>query len=190
MLVSATLNVAVELFIKTELVTATQHGFHQQFQRCNAPGCNTLLLWVSKRHQEGSVKESKTQGCPFSVRAPDNVKWGGDTMFRSPCRLAWRQALAPRLNECSFRRILHKDLHYDPFKVQVAHDLSEWDKVSRLLLSNEFLNLVKNNSDTVNTLLMSDEDHFHVSGYVNKHNCRYWAPNNTHELHQCPLCSG
>jgi hypothetical protein len=27
---------AVELFIKTELVTATQHGFHQQFQRCDA----------------------------------------------------------------------------------------------------------------------------------------------------------
>jgi hypothetical protein len=26
-----------------------------------------------------------------------------------------------------------------------------------------------------------------VSGYVNKQNCHYWAPNNPHELHQCPL---
>jgi hypothetical protein len=26
----------VELFIETELVAATQHGFHQQFQRCDA----------------------------------------------------------------------------------------------------------------------------------------------------------
>jgi hypothetical protein len=23
-----------------------------------------------------------------------------------------------------------------------------------------------------------------LSGYVNKHNCRYWPPNHTHELHQ------
>jgi hypothetical protein len=34
---------------------------------------------------------------------------------------------------------------------------------------------------------MSDEAHFHVSGYVNKHNCRYWAPNNPYELHQRPV---
>jgi hypothetical protein len=39
----------------------------------------------------------------------------------------------------------------------------------------------------VNTLLMSDEAHFHVSGYVNKQNCRYWAPTNPHELYHCLL---
>ena len=60
---------AVELFIKTGLVTAIQQGFRQQFQRHDAPSHNTLLLWVSKRHQEGSVKESKPQGCPFSALA-------------------------------------------------------------------------------------------------------------------------
>jgi hypothetical protein len=54
-LVSATLNAAVELFNKTELVTATQHDFHQQFQRCEAPSRNTLLLWVLQWGQEGSV---------------------------------------------------------------------------------------------------------------------------------------
>jgi len=26
-----------------------------------------------------------------------------------------------------------------------------------------------------------------VSGYVNKQNCHSWAPNNPHEIHQCPL---
>jgi len=85
-----------------ELITATQRGFCQQFQRHDAPSRNTLLLWGSKRHQEGSVKESKPQGCPFSVPAPDNVERGRDAMFRSPYRSAWQQALASRLNECSF----------------------------------------------------------------------------------------
>ena len=78
-------------------------------------------------------------------------------------------------------------MHYHPYKSQVAQELSERDKVSRIQLCNEFLGLVKNNSDIVNTLLISDEVHFLVSGYVNKYNCRYWAHNNPHELHQRPL---
>jgi len=48
---------------------------------------------------------------------------------------------------------------------------------------------VKNNGDILHTLLMSDEAQFHLYGYVNKQNCCYWAPNNPHELHQCPLRS-
>jgi len=36
---------------------------------------------------------------------------------------------------------------------------------------------------------MSDEAQYHLSGYMNKQNCCYWAPNNPHELHQCPLRS-
>jgi hypothetical protein len=75
-------------------------------------------------------------------------------------------------------------LHHHPYKIQLAQELSERDKVGRLQSSNEFLGLVKNNSDIVNTLLMSDETHFHVFGYVNKQKCRYWTPNNRHELHQ------
>jgi len=65
---------AVELFKKADLVTATQHGFRQQFQRCDALSHNTLLLWVLKWDQEGSVKDGKPEGCPFSAPAPDDVE--------------------------------------------------------------------------------------------------------------------
>jgi len=41
---------AVECLSKYSL-TAAQHGFHQQFQRRDAPSHSTLLLWVSKWHQ-------------------------------------------------------------------------------------------------------------------------------------------
>jgi hypothetical protein len=39
----------------------------------------------------------------------------------------------------------------------------------------------------MNILLKSDEAHYHVSGYMNKQNCRCWTPNIPHELHQHPL---
>jgi hypothetical protein len=44
------------------------------------------------------------------------------------------------------------------------------------------------NEDVINILMM-DEAHFHLSGSVNKQNFRYWAAENPHELHQCPLHS-
>jgi len=35
--------------------------------------------------------------------------------------------------------------------------------------------------------MMSDEAHFHLDGYVNKQNCRFWAAQNPRELQQRPL---
>jgi len=116
-------------------------------------------------------EDSKPQGCLFAAPATDNVEWVRDAMLQSLCRSARWQALTLRLKKCSCHQILHKDLHYHPYKIQVAQELSEQDKVSRLQFCNEFLDVVNNNSNVVNTLLMSVEAHFNVSGYVNKRNC-------------------
>ena len=48
------------------------------------------------------------------------------------CRSAWQPALALHLNECKIHRILHKDLHYHLYKIQVAQELSARDKSSEL----------------------------------------------------------
>jgi hypothetical protein len=112
-----------------------------------------------------------------------------DAIFRSQHRSAWQQALSLHLKDSNICQILHEDLHYHSYKIQVAQELSEQDKVSQFKFCNEFLDLVNNNHYTVNTLLMSDEAHFHMSGYVNKQNCHYWAPNNQRELPKHPLHS-
>ena len=113
---------AVELFIKTNSVTATQRGVRQNFQRRDSPGRNPLLLRVSKWRQEGPVKDSKAQERPFSAPAPDSVERERDATLRNPPRSARRQVLALRLNEWSLCRILHKDLPYRPYKIQVAQE--------------------------------------------------------------------
>jgi len=46
-----------------------------------------------------------------------------------------------------------------------------------------------NDNGVISTVLMTDEAHFHLSGYVNKQNYHYWAPENPQELHQRPLYS-
>jgi len=54
-------------------------------------------------------------------------------------------------------------------------------------ISSEQLLEMLNDDGVINTLLMTDEAHLHLSGYVNKQNCRYWAPEYPQELHQRPL---
>jgi hypothetical protein len=173
---------AVELFIRTESITATQRGFGLQFQTCDVPSCNmcTLLLRISNWHHGRSVKDSKPQGYPHSVCTLDIAEQVREAMLWSPHRSAWGQALALGLKGISIQNILHKDLNYPLYKTQVTQELSGQDKVSRLQFSDQFLDLV---NSTVNSLLMSDEAHFYMSGYINKQNCWFWAANNPPELH-------
>ena len=95
------------------------------------------------------MKDSKPHVRPFSVPTPENVEPVMNAMLRSRRRSARRQALALRLKEFCVRRILHKDLHYHPYKIQDAQEFSERGKMSRLQFCNEFLDLVKNNSNII-----------------------------------------
>jgi hypothetical protein len=70
------------------------------------------------------------------------------------------------LSEASFRRILHKAPHFYPYKIQVTYALHERDYVNRVYFCQTFLQLINQNQELVNNLLMSDEAHFHLSGFV------------------------
>jgi len=51
------------------------------------------------------------------------------------------------------------------------------------------LDLLGEDEDLVNNIWMSDEAHFHVSGFVNKKNFRYWSQTIPRALHEKPLHS-
>lgn len=53
-------------------------------------------------------------------------------MLRSPTRSARRHAATLRLSDRTVRRILHQDLHFHPYKMVVAQELSERDWNNRV----------------------------------------------------------
>ena len=89
----------------------------------------------------------------------------------------------------SVRRILHNDLHYHPYKIQIVQALNTRDYGARVRFCQEMLDLIGEDEDLVNNIWMSDEAHFHVSGFVNKQNVRYWSQANPRALHEKPLHS-
>ena len=84
------------------------------------------------------------------------------------------------------RRVLHNDLHYRPYKIQIVQALNTCDYGARVLFCQEMLDLIGEDEDLVNNIWVSVEAHFHVSGFVNKQNFRYWSQANPRELHEKP----
>ena len=108
---------------------------------------------------------------------------------QSPHRSPGRHSKKLGLLESSVRRILHFDLHFHPYKIQVVQKLEEGDAAKRLVFSQQMLDLINRNKEVLNNLITSYKAHFHLTGLVNKQNCRYWSDRHPRELVQKPMRS-
>jgi len=122
------------------------------------------------------------------VRTPENVDKVRMATVKSPRRSVRRHSAAIGLSDCSVRRILHKDLNFHPYKTAIVQELNDRIMANCRISSEQLLEML-NDDGVISTLLMTDEAHFHLSGYVKKQNYRCWAPENPHELHPRPLHS-
>lgn len=183
---------AVEAYFKNNnSIVSTQRLFHRHFnlnRRDPVPTRVTIRKWVQKFRNTASAAREKPKGRTRSVRTVENAERVRAAVQRSPERSAKRHALALNISNRSFRRIL-KDLHFHPYKIQVVQELLPRDLGIRVDFCERFEGLVAENPDATDFLLMSDEAHFHLSGFVNKQNFRYWATENPQHLHKVPLHS-
>ncbi|CAI6356266.1 unnamed protein product [Macrosiphum euphorbiae] len=131
--------------------------------------------------------KKKPPGTPHSVRIPENVDRVRAAFFVSPRRSARRHAVTLGMSRRSLHRILRNDLKFHPYKIMIVQQLKEGDFVQRREFCRLMDEIYTENGDA--TVFMTDEAHFHLNGYVNVQNCRYWASENPHELHQRPLHS-
>jgi len=95
------------------------------------PSAHAIKTWVQNFEATGSAAKKKG-GSVKRVRAPENVAVVKEATERSPHRSARRHCVSLGLSEASFIRILHEDLHFKPYKIQVTHALHECDYVNRV----------------------------------------------------------
>jgi hypothetical protein len=80
-----------------------------------------------------------------------------------------------------------KEIKFHPYKLQAVQQLNKRDKEARVAFCTTTSGLLRKNPHILNNLLTTDEDHFHLSGSVNKQNMQYRSPVNRKELHEMPL---
>ena len=97
-------------------------------------------------------------------------------IVKSPRRSVRRHSAAIGLSARS-ERTLHRDLNFHPYKIAIIQELRDRDMANHRISFEQLLEML-NDDGVINIFLMTDEAHFHLSGYVNKQNYRYWALEN------------
>jgi len=149
------------------------------------PSETAIRLWVKKFEASGSTLNAKPTGRRKSIRTEENVAEVAASVRRDPQQSSRKRSAELGLARTSLRRILGKDLKLHPYKLQVVQELNPNDHHLRRAFAKTMLERFEN----LNNILFSDEAHFHLCGYVNKQNCRYWAAENPKLKHQRPLHS-
>ena len=168
-------------------VIAAQHQFHTHFgvgRHGRVPNRKTILLWIRNFWQTSSALKRKSPGRPRSVQTPETITTVRHAVTTSPQRSAAKHALALGVSHRSVRRITHLDLKFHPYKIMMVQELQERDWHERQAACERMLANVP-----PGRLFCSDEAHFHLSGFVNMKNFRYWAEPNPRQHHERPLHS-
>jgi len=182
---------AIKMFYKnSDSFKAAQREFRHFYnlgRHGAVPSKHAITNWINNFEETGSALKKKPTGRPRSARTPQNIDVVHEVVLRSPRRSIRKQAAAVEISRESVRRILHLDLKFHPYKLQVVQQLKENDYQLRLEFCQQMITNINNDDEFLSKLWMSDEAHFHLTGYVNKQNYRYWTDTNPNEVHERPL---
>ena len=129
---------AVKAFYKNgDSFVIAKREFRREFgihRNRAVPSAHAIKTWVRNFKAIGSTLKTKG-GSVKTVRTPENIAVMREDIEGSPHHSAH---VSLGLPEASVRQILHKDLHFYPYKIQVTHALHDRDHVNRVILPDFF----------------------------------------------------
>jgi hypothetical protein len=144
---------AIETFFKNgDSVVVTQRLCRRHFnigRHGRIPERHTITNWVNKFHTTSSALDRKPGGSVKSMWTPENIEHVRNAVNRSPRRLVRKHASAPALSRSSTSQILHLDLHYHLYKIQVVQELSKQDFIARKAFCKQFFTLVQEEPNVI-----------------------------------------
>jgi hypothetical protein len=123
--------------------------------------------------ETGSVLRRKGSGNRALV--PDRFEAILQAFQRSPRKSIRSASLELRIPRSTVHDVLHKRLRLRAYKIQLVQKLRENDKPVNHTLALEMLSRLDDDDAFMKHVAFSHEATFHVSGKVNRHNCRIWG---------------
>lgn len=152
--------------------------------RENAPNCSTVKRLINKFEETGSVANKSTPICRREGRSIENIAAVAGSVAAYPKTSTRHRSQELGISRTTLQRILKKDLHLYPYKVQLTQEIKPADHAQRRVFANWILQNQEADNNFSKKILFSDEAHFHLDGYVNTHNCRIWATENPRLIHE------
>lgn len=174
----------IEQYIKSgnSYEHCTQH-FRDRYG--HTPSRATIAKWVKKWKDTGSIRTAKRVR-RRSVLNPNKMNEIRESLTRSPRKSLRRLSHQTQVSLYSTWKAT-KLLHFKPYKITAVQQLQPLDHEKRITYCNWFFQHVADGILDPQLLFVTDEAWFHLNGYVNSQNNRYWATENPHETFQMPL---
>lgn len=156
--------------------------FHQLFPHRPTPSPKGISKMFQKLRATGSVFNRPKSGRPRSATDENNEIMVIASVYQKKQQSLREVALETGNSISSVWRILRRH-KFHPYGVKLTQELNEADFGRRL----DFCELIERRIRDPNFLrkvCFSDESTFHLTGYVNRHNCRYWCEQNPHEYRE------
>lgn len=156
--------------------------FHQMFPHRPKPSPIGISKMYKKLHSTGSVFNRPKSGRPRSATNEANEIMVLASVYNKRQQSLREVALETGNSITSVWTILHRH-KFHPYGVKLTQELSEADFEKR----HDFCEIMERkirDPDFLKRVCFSDESTFHLTGYVNRHNCRYWCEDNPHEYRE------
>jgi len=171
----------VQFVHETGSIITAQRRFKREFNK-PPPNRKSIRRWVKQFREVGDVKKRKSPGRrTVSNHRVEDVR---EAMLLSPHTSVRRLSLQLEIPRSTVHKILHESLGFRSYKIQVVQHLQAKDYTARVDGCNALIEKIDSDDHFLSNLIFSDEATFHISGRVNRHNCRIWGEENPHELYE------
>ena len=121
----------IEAYFRLDSIRSAQTQFKKHFQCRVHPTHRLIYCWVNKFRDHGTVNNLNSKdsnrishsGRPMSITTPQNVNAVRDSVVRSPSKSLRRRSQELEIPRELVRRILLKDLHLYPYRIQININL-------------------------------------------------------------------
>lgn len=162
---------------KFESATLVRRKLQAEFGQ-KIPGEDCITKTFQRFCETGTVEDRQRSGRPSNITEEkiDDVR---DVCATEPHTSVRDVASACSISRTTTHRIMTEYLSLKPYKVQFVQKLYEEDFEDRVEMCRTLIPMLQD-PNTQENIFFSDEATFHLSGFVNKHNIRYWCENNPH----------
>ena len=165
----------VSKYHRTGSFVQVQRLFRRQFpQAPRLPSKSTIQRNVMKFAQHATVRNrcAEASGRSRTARSAANIVMVQRALHQDP-EISSRRNPLPQLSQSTFSRIIRKDIHWHPYRIQKRHGLRPGDTARRTAFCQW---LLQRPQRMLRETLIVDEANFYMNGSVTTSNVRRYVP--------------